>query len=116
MSLALASLFLGGAVFFCVKLYWYYSSLEPSSSSDTEAPIVIYRADEIETALNDFATRKKTHDEIMSSLEDEAKSSSTKTPVATSTISIPSPEPEEQPTEPEDLILIETPTPALGGR
>jgi hypothetical protein len=116
LSLALASLFLGMAVFLCVKLYWYYSSLEPSSSSDSEAPIVIYRAEEIETALTEFAARKKFHDDLKASLSSVTKLPPTETFPATSTISTTPPTPEDMPAEIADEILIETPKPQVGGQ
>lgn len=115
LSLAIASFFLGVAVFLCVKLYWYYSSLEPSSSSDTEAPIVIYRAEEIETALTEFTARKKAHDEIKASLTAGVKTSPVELPVATSTTDSPDPLPEVVPTETTDEVPEVMPTPALGG-
>lgn len=117
LSLAIASLILGVAVFLCTKLYWFYSSLGPSSDADTDTPIVIYRAEEIETALTEFADRKKAYETIKASLTTETNPSTLlEVPMATSTVILPDPLPEEVPLETQAELPDEIPTPELDGQ
>ncbi len=115
LGLAIASLFLSIAVFLCVKLYGHYNSLEPGSSSNNEAPIVIYKAEEIETALAEFSERKKTHERIKATLASNIELSQEEIPITTSTV-LPTPSPKEQPNETNNEVLDEVPTPVLGGQ
>ena len=116
LSLAIATIILGVAVFLCTKLYWFYSSLGPSSDADTDTPIVVYRAEEIETALTEFAERKKTFDTLKGSLTANSGVTPLEIPTRTSTVVLPDPLPEEIPLEPQAELPEEMPTPELGGQ
>ena len=116
LSLAIASLILGVAVFLCTKLYWFYSSLGPSSDADIDTPIVIYRAEEIETALTEFAERKKTYDTLKGSLTAHSETSPLEIPAGTSTAILPGPLTEEVTLETQTDLTEEMTTLELDGQ
>lgn len=67
-GLGAAALTLSITVFFCVQLYLYYSKLGPSTNQNGESTVVIYRAEEVDKALVEFAERKDNHKKIKQEL------------------------------------------------
>ena len=110
-------------VFFCIRLYQHYTSLTPEQTSpETQKTTnVIYRAEEVETGLENFTARKNTHDTIKQNLENTKKttlptpeintevattSASTTPVIVTESSSIPSERPNL-----EETPAIDTPLP-----
>jgi cytoskeletal protein RodZ len=119
--LVVTTILLAVMVFFCIRLYQHYTSLTPDqTSSETQKTTnVIYRSEEVETSLENFANRRNTHDTIKQSLENKnttllpeisteaASTSASTTPIV---ISESNDGPNEIPTM-EETPAIDTPLP-----